>query len=82
MPEIKLFDIVYLKEEIQNPPLMKGITGTVIYIYKPNKLFEVEFIAKSGETIASIVLEHNQINKLKESELTLIEELNLFRVRG
>ncbi len=81
MGEIKLFDLISLREDIQNPPIVKGMVGTVIHIYKPNKLFEIEFIAKNGETFASIILERNQVKKIKESELNLVEEMTLFKIR-
>ena len=81
MEQIKLYDLVFLKEDLPKPSLMKGIIGTVIYIYKPDKLFEVDFISKEGESIASVVLENNQILKLDDDKKSLINELTIFHTK-
>lgn len=81
MEQIKLYDLVFLKEDLTKPSLMKGTIGTVIYIYKPDKLFEVDFISKEGESIASVVLENNQIIKLADDKISLINELTLFHTK-
>ncbi|MEO8399683.1 MAG: DUF4926 domain-containing protein [Ignavibacteriaceae bacterium] len=78
MEEIKCFDLIYLKENLSLTSLMKGLTGTVIYIYKPNKLFEVEFICAEGNTIASLILEKNQIKKLNENDIQVLNKRTLF----
>lgn len=81
MEQINLFDLVYLREDISKPPLMKGLAGTVIYIYKQNRLFEVDFISKQGESIASVVLEHHQIAKLEDEKIKSVNEVTLFKVK-
>lgn len=81
MEQIKLFDLVYLREDVSKPPLTKGLAGTVIYIYKQNRLYEVDFISKQGESIASVVLENNQLAKLEEEKTKSINEVTLFKVK-
>lgn len=81
MEQFKLYDIICLKEDIANPPLLKGTVGTIIYVYKQNRLFEVDFISKEGESLASIVLENNQILKLEEEKFSLINEITTFRIK-
>lgn len=81
MEQFKLYDIVCLKEDIANPPLLKGTVGTIIYVYKQNRLFEVDFISKEGESLASVVLENNQILKLEEEKFSLINEITTFRIK-
>jgi hypothetical protein len=81
MEQFNLYDIVCLKEDIANPSLSKGTVGTIIYAYKPNRLFEVDFISKEGESLASVVLENNQILKLEEEKFSLINEITTFRIK-
>ena len=81
MEQFNLYDIVCLKEDISNPPLQKGTAGTIIYVYKPNKLFEIDFVSKEGETLASVVLENNQLLKINEDKINTIKEVTIFRVK-
>ncbi|BDQ03748.1 MAG: DUF4926 domain-containing protein [Ignavibacterium sp.] len=81
MEQFNLYDIIYLKEDISNPPFQKGTVGTVIYIYKSNRLFEVDFISKEGESLASVALENNQILKLTENKIPTIKEVTTFRIK-
>lgn len=81
MEKFNLYDIVCLKEDISNPPLQKGTVGTIIYIYKPDRLFEVDFNSKEGDSLASVVLENNQFLKLKEDKISTINEITTFLVK-
>jgi len=81
MEQIKLYDLVFLKEDLTKPPLIKGLIGTIIYVYRPDRLFEVDFISKEGESVASVVLENNQILKLTDDKISLINELTLFHTK-
>jgi hypothetical protein len=81
MAQFNLYDIVCLKENLLNPPLQKGLVGTIIYIYKPDRLFEVDFISKEGESLASVVLEDNQILKFSEDKISTINEVTTFQVK-
>ena len=81
MEQINLYDLVYLREDISKPPLIRGMVGTVIYIYKQNRLYEVDFISKQGESFASVVLENNQLAKLQEEKIKSVNEVTLFRVK-
>ena len=81
MEQINLYDLVWLREDVSKPPLAKGMVGTVIYIYNQNRLFEVDFISKQGEAIASVVLENNQLAKLQEEKIKSVNEVTLFRVK-
>ncbi len=80
MEQFNLYDIICLKEDISIPPLQKGTVGTIIYIYKPDRLFEVDFISKEGRSLASVVLENNQILKLTEDKVHTINEVTTFLV--
>ena len=81
MEQFNLYDIVCLKEDISKPPLQKGTAGTIIYIYKSNKLFEIDFVSKEGETLASVVLENNQLLKIDEDKINTIKEVTIFQVK-
>lgn len=81
MEQFSLYDIVCLKEDISNHPLQKGTVGTIIYIYKPNRLFEVDFISKEGISLASVVLESNQLLKLDENKVSTINGVTTFLIK-
>ena len=81
MEQFNLYDIVCLKEDISTPPLRKGTAGTIIYVYKPNKLFEIDFVSKEGGTFASVVLESKQLLKIDEDKFHTIKEVIIFRVK-
>lgn len=81
MEEFNLYSIVCLKEDISGPPLQQGTVGTIIYIYKTNRLFEVDFVSKEGESLASVVLDNNQLSKLEENKFSRIFETTTFRVK-
>lgn len=66
---MKIFDLVYLTEDIATPPLRKGTAGTIVHIYKPDRLFEVEFLNADGDTIGLITVEKNQVSKLNANEI-------------
>jgi len=81
MKLFNLYNLVCLKEDISTPPLNRGMVGTIIYIYKPDRLFEVDFISKGGDSLASVVLESNQLLKLEEDKIPLINEITTFQVK-
>ncbi len=51
MPSFKILDVVALLKGLPEKKLVKGQVGTIVEQLDDN-LFEVEFVAKSGETIA------------------------------
>jgi hypothetical protein len=48
---IKELDRVYLIENLENTPYIKGDVGTVVFIYSGNKGYEVEFFALDGSSL-------------------------------
>lgn len=78
MKEINLFDVVFLKENLSGINLPSGTVGTVIYVYKPKKVFEVDFINKEGFSIASVTVERSQIDLIEEYQRLI--EFTIFKI--
>ena len=62
-------ETVVLTKDIQNHSLKKGDIGTVVHIYHNKKIFEVEFVDASGETIAVLTLTENDIRSMDKREI-------------
>ena len=61
---IKLLDVVALLEDKPTEGLVAGQVGTVVEVQAPN-VFEVEFLDKSGRTIALAELQRVELLVLK-----------------
>lgn len=55
-------DIVALNHDIKKYGLKKGVTGTVVYVYKGGKAYEVEFMTDEGKTLAVLTLNSTDIS--------------------
>ncbi len=64
--EIKLFDVV--KTLIELPEAKKGTVGTIVQVWKPNELYEVELVDEHGDTIDCVSLSPSDFVKLTKSE--------------
>ncbi|MEQ9866150.1 DUF4926 domain-containing protein [Pectobacterium aroidearum] len=52
-----LFDVIYLKNDLPDKGLKKGMLGTIVHIYnEPFPAYEIEFCDDNGETLACITL--------------------------
>ena len=65
--EIKLFDVV--KTLIELPEAKKGTVGTIVEVWKPNELYEVELVDEHGDTIGCVSLSPSDFVKLTKSEI-------------
>ncbi len=64
---IALYDIVRIKQPVPNKNLEAGAKGTVLIIYNDPNLplaYEVEFLDKSGKTVAIITLKDDEVEKV------------------
>ncbi|MBI2611226.1 DUF4926 domain-containing protein [Candidatus Gottesmanbacteria bacterium] len=72
--------IVELTKDLKEFNLAKGDTGTIVEIYDHGKAYEVEFVAKTGKTIALITLAPSDIkpfsdeNKLDDLHFNWIDK--------
>lgn len=62
--DFTLLDAIALLKDIPEKKLLKGQVGTIVEILAPN-VFEVEFIDKKGQTLASIAIEKNDLLLLR-----------------
>ncbi|PWC14598.1 DUF4926 domain-containing protein [Brenneria roseae subsp. roseae] len=52
-----LFDVIYLKNDLPEEGLKKGMLGTIVHIYnEPSPAYEIEFCDDNGVTLACITL--------------------------
>ena len=58
--EIKLLDVVALRDDLPGNGLFRGQQGTVVEIIA-NGVFEVEFSSDEGETVALVPLKSEQL---------------------
>jgi hypothetical protein len=64
MPEIALFTVVALLENIPDKDLLRGQVGTVVETLAAPGVFEVEFSDDKGETYATHALRSDQLIRL------------------
>jgi hypothetical protein len=54
-------ELVVLKRDIPEHGLARGDVGTVVHVYDDGVAYEVEFILASGETVAVLTLESDDV---------------------
>ena len=63
--EIEVLDVVELKEDVTKKRLKAGMRGVVVLVFdEPWKAYEVEFCNKYGETITTLALRPEQIERV------------------
>ncbi|QRN35913.1 DUF4926 domain-containing protein [Pectobacterium brasiliense] len=64
MGSYSLFDVVYLKNDLPEEGLKKGMLGAIVHIYnEPSPAYEIEFCDDNGEALACITLISDFLNK-------------------
>jgi hypothetical protein len=65
MNNLKLLDIVVLREDIPEESLRAGVQGTIVDVHHhPCTAYEVEFCDSLGKTIALLPLQPVQIERV------------------
>lgn len=72
----KELDLVVLTKNIKEYGLKKGDLGTIVHIYSDKKAMEVEFIARSGKTIAVLTLTPKDIRPTAQNEILHAREIS------
>lgn len=49
---IQEFERIYLSDNLDGTPYIKGDVGTVVFVYPEAKAYEVEFFALDGSTLS------------------------------
>jgi hypothetical protein len=70
-------DLVVLTRDVEEFGLKSGDVGTVVHCYGQGEVFEVEFVAASGETVAVLTLMPADIRPLSGREILHVRELTL-----
>ena len=50
--------------------LQAGDVGTIVHVYKEAQVFEVEFVALTGKTVAVVTVPSYQTRTVREDEIT------------
>jgi hypothetical protein len=61
---MKELELVVLKRDIPEHGLARGDVGTVVHVYDNGAAYEVEFILASGETVAVLTLESDDVRRV------------------
>jgi hypothetical protein len=69
MATIKEHERVVLTTDVPSGNLAAGDVGTVVHVYRGGAAFDVEFVSLSGETVALVTLERNQIRPIERREI-------------
>ena len=72
----KELDLVVLTKNIKEYGLKKGDIGTIVHLYSDNKAMEVEFIARSGKTIAVLTLETKDVRTTAKNEILHVRDFS------
>ena len=66
---IKELDRVALADRIDEADLEIGDIGTVVFVYKQQKGYEVEFMTLTGEMVAVISVLPSQVRSIRDREI-------------
>ena len=69
MPDLALFSVVALTEDLPGAHLSRGQMGTVVEKLGPD-VYEVEFSAEDGETYASVAVEGSKLLRLHREPIS------------
>ena len=67
MELLKIFSVVILTKDVEN--MKSGSIGTIVEVYNKPAGYTVEFIDKSGYTIALLDLSPNDVRLALENEI-------------
>jgi hypothetical protein len=68
-------DRVVLADRIDEADLEIGDIGTVVFVYKQHKCYEVEFITLTGETVAVVSMLPSQIRTIRDREIAHVRAI-------
>ena len=72
---IKELDRVVLADRIDEADLEIGDIGTVVFIYKQQKGYEVEFMTLTGETVAVVSVLPSQVRTNRDREIAHVRAI-------
>jgi hypothetical protein len=73
---IKEHDQVALTVPVPEFDLEPGDVGTVVFIYGDHEAYEVEFFSATGETIAVVGLDADQVRPVSPTDRLQVRPLN------
>ena len=72
--DYSLLESVVLRRDIPEHNLKEGDLGAIVEIYEPDGI-EVEFVKASGETLACVTLNINDLRKVLPNEIITVRAI-------
>ncbi|WP_112903251.1 DUF4926 domain-containing protein [Salinibacter ruber] len=67
---IEEHDRVVLTTKEPDAGLEPGDVGTVVHVYSEGEAFEVEFVTLTGDTVAVLAIDRDEVRPVQSRELT------------
>ncbi len=67
---IEEHDRVVLTTKEPDAGLEPGDVGTVVHVYSEGETFEVEFVTLTGDTVAVLAIDRDEVRPVQSRELT------------
>ncbi len=67
---IEEHDRVVLTTKEPDAGLETGDVGTVVHVYSEGEAFEVEFVTLTGDTVAVLAIDRDEVRPVQSRELT------------
>ncbi|ABC44530.1 DUF4926 domain-containing protein [Salinibacter ruber] len=67
---IEEHDRVVLTTKEPDAGLEPGDVGTVVHVYSEGEAFEVEFVTLTGDTVAMLAIDRDEVRPVQSRELT------------
>ena len=74
--KIRLLSEAEYTQNFSNSLLEIGDIGTVVFVYKQQKGYEVEFMTLTGETVAVISVLPSQVRTIRDREIAHIRAIS------
>lgn len=70
----KLYELVALKQDLEDEHLKSGDVGMIIYCYDDGNGYEVEFSDAEGQTISVITVSEQDLKKLNSKQILHVRD--------
>ncbi len=72
---LKELDLAVLCIDYPAHGLLTGDVGTIVFVHDHGRAYEVEFVTASGQTVAVLTLEADQVEPLSGDQILHIRKL-------
>jgi hypothetical protein len=72
---LKELEPVALTRDVAESGLKSGDVGAIVHVYSDHSIYEVEFVAANGKTVALLTLTERDIRPISGREILHVREL-------